>query len=245
MMGGRDSILFTLGILSLIILGCIGPVIAFEPLPEIVEIPYSGYHEVELTAPKANKTILIVKARIDSVNMKGEDDLMRVMVNGNIVTKTQLINKGPYWSYGDGRRLLYYNPDHMSWNLFYSPDFKSNNEGGSGYRVIGEDAYTYEFDVSKMVEEEEDFKVIIWHSANEWIDDYSPEESSDIKKTRIVVESIDCKGVMATPTPTIIPTILPEDEEDIKKSEEKGLPGFELIYSVAGLLALFVILKKG
>ncbi len=244
-MKGTDFIIFALGIVSLIILSCIGPVIAFDPLPEIVEIPYSGYHEVELTAPKANKTILIVKARIDSINMNGEDDIMRVRVNGNIVTKTQLINKGPYWTYGDARRLAYYNSEHKSWNLFHSPDFKSNNYEESGYRVIDGDAYIYEFDVTKMVKKEEDFKVIIWHSANEWIDDYSAEEASEIKKTVIVVESVSCIGQMATPTPTIIPTILPEDKEDATKSEDRGLPGFEFMYAVAGMLAVWAILKKG
>lgn len=243
-MRGTDCFVFTFCIVTMIFLGFVGPVLALEPFSEAVEISYSGYHEVDLSAPKANKTILIVKARIDSVNLDGEDDLMRVMVNGETVTKTQLINKGPYWSYGDGRRLLYYNSDHMSWNLFYSPDFKSNNEESSGYRVIGRDAYTYEFDVTEMVTKGEDFKVIIWHAATEWIDDYSPEEASDIKKTRIIVESIDCKGVMTTPTPTIVPTILPEDMEDAEKPDDKGLPGFELIYSLAGLLALFVILKR-
>ena len=243
-MRGSEFKLIAFGIVSLFILSCMGPVLALVPLPEIVEISYSGYHEVELTAPDANKTILIVKARIDSINLNGEEDLMRVMVDGNIITKTQLINKGPYWTYSDSRRLPYYNPEHKSWNLFYSPDFKSNNEEYSGYKVVDGDAYIYKFDVTEMVEREEDFKVIIWHSANEWIDYYSAEEASEIKKTVIVVESVSCIGQMATPTPTIIPTILPEDREDARKSEDKGLPGFEFFYAVVGLLAVGYLFNR-
>ena len=159
-----------------------------------VYIPYDDSYEVRLQAPNTEKVYLVVIARIDWHRLAGAADIMQIKVNGNTITGTQLINKGPTWTYADGRTFPYYNIHNTSsWAIFYSPDFTSNNIAQSGYRVIEGNAYTYKFNVTGMVNRGQMNTVTIRHSGPEYISsipDITTKTINEIKSTKIVVKSV-------------------------------------------------------
>lgn len=214
---------------------------------DYIMIHYTGSHVAELTSPKSELVFLVVKARIDSIKLEGAEDLMRINVNGMPITKPQLENKGPNWQYADGSIFSYYSLKHDSWNLFYSPDFKSNNLDEaeySGYSVLQGEAYRYKFDVTEMVIKGDVNKITIKHAADEWIDEYSKEEVRRIKSTVIVVESVEFEGgAREAPTPSVTPTFV-FNASNTSQSSEEGTPGFEAVFAIVGLLTVAYIFRK-
>ena len=89
--------------------------------------------EQSVTLERRGGSPFFLKARIDFVKTAGAAYLLEVKADGEQVGP--LLNKVPDFSYTDGRRFKYRNPEGI-WNVFYSPDFFANqNERGGGYQV--------------------------------------------------------------------------------------------------------------
>lgn len=79
-----------------------------------------------------------LKARIEFEQAAGAAYLLEVKADGQPVGS--LINKGPAFQYKDSRSFDYRNPEGI-WNVFYSPDFRSNcDDSGGGYQLLGKQA---------------------------------------------------------------------------------------------------------
>jgi hypothetical protein len=106
-------------------------------------------------APPHGTVLLSIEARIGWYQLAGAYPLMELRVNDRPVTADMLINKPITFTLADGRSFSYYlrqTPDSdLYWDVFYSPDFESNNVADSQYRVLEGQAYLYTFDITPLL----------------------------------------------------------------------------------------------
>ena len=168
-------------------------------------IPYGTSYEINLDSPDYEKVYLTFLARIQWSKLSGGMDPLKITVNDQLVTASQLVNKDLHFTIQDGRSFTYYNPDYSCWRLFYSPDFFSNNVANNPYRVMQGDACEYTFDITGMVNRDETNSIVLQHAANEWI--YNCDNARDantIKSTTLIVKDLELQGIgnpIATPAP--------------------------------------------
>lgn len=93
-------------------------------------------------------------ARINFPKVAGAASSLDILVEGRRVIGP-LRNKGPTFTFADGRSFPYYDAKASGWVVFYSPDFGANNSAaGSGYRVLTNpgQAYRYVWDISALLD---------------------------------------------------------------------------------------------
>ncbi len=112
-----------------------------------------GWH-VEI--PAASRVLLSLESRIPWERLAGSANILEISVNDAPVTRAALINKPPIYNFADGRAFDYYRAlptgSGAAWEVFYSPDYKSNNLPGSGYQVLEGQAYLYLFDITPLIQ---------------------------------------------------------------------------------------------
>lgn len=140
------------------------------PPPSPVTLPSeNGYQLVEqdvlylgeqriwsFDASSEDIILLSMEARIDWHKLAGSANILELTVNEKPVTSELLVNKPITYTFADGRRYVYYKPvyeggDFYCWEVFYSPDYESNNVWGSRYQVLEGQAYLYIFDITHLV----------------------------------------------------------------------------------------------
>ncbi len=145
-----------------------------------------GYGEViveDIYVPNYDRVYLSLDARIDYPKLAGAAEMLQVKVNGVPVTKTQLVNKGPIFTFPDGKKYAYYTDETGTWKLFYSPSFTS-----SGIREG--DAYKYVFDITSLVYKENTNEIIIANAGPVIINKIPPKNVNLVKSLTLVTRSI-------------------------------------------------------
>ena len=94
---------------------------------------------------------LSLEARIDKNRLAGSNHWLRVAVNGNYVTKPDLLNKRNEFRIQRGIDLLWVKGDR--WRILYSHDFKAAIEDkDNGYACPNDDPYRFVWDVTRSVQ---------------------------------------------------------------------------------------------
>jgi hypothetical protein len=131
------------------------------------DVLYTGEQQAwDFAATSQDTVLLSFEARIDWHQLAGGTPVLEITVNDKPITGEFLVNKPMTFTYADGRRIPYYdlnvtaNPEPY-WNVFYSPDFVSNNVPGSGYQVLEGQAYLYVFDISDLVRQDQTNKITL------------------------------------------------------------------------------------
>lgn len=98
------------------------------------------FADLKVKAPQ----VFILEARLEYPQPAGAAYILDITVNKSPVGR--LLNKAAEFRYSDGRSFAYAIEDQL-WNVFYSPDFRSNNESGGNYQVVTDpgQAYRYEW----------------------------------------------------------------------------------------------------
>lgn len=121
---------------------------------------YSNFEQQFLLLNKnSDKYILSFYGRINDYKLSGASSILKIAVNGNVISETCLINKaqvrkynikeGKYkYTYINGIMENWYDEQKESWALFYASNMWENNVSGSVYGVIGGEATNYEFDIT-------------------------------------------------------------------------------------------------
>jgi len=111
----------------------------------------------QFAAPGAGRPVkLSLEARLDFEKLAGSTTALEILVNSEPVMAPRLVNKALDFDYADGRTFAYFTPANTQqpynlWTMFYSPDFSSNEQPGSGYQVLSGAPYRYEFDITPLL----------------------------------------------------------------------------------------------
>jgi hypothetical protein len=122
--------------------------------------PSSGLTAISYTIgmPASGPIRLSFTGRIDWTSTAGNSNVLEILVNGNPVTlgnkfipQTYLYaNLGFSEDYYDDRGAGWGQPGYL-WGLFWSPDYTANNIPSDSYFVWHGDAYSYDFDITNLV----------------------------------------------------------------------------------------------
>ncbi len=118
-------------------------------------IPEGQTREWAFSLPRTNVTLLSLEARVNARRPAGSLPILAITLNNTPIPDKALINKphtytvagrGGYpWCQTDARQGL------STWAVFLSPDYDAHNLPGPRYAVEEGDAYSYIFDISKLV----------------------------------------------------------------------------------------------
>ena len=116
-----------------------------------------GKNKIVKFIAKSNVQYLVLESRIKWHQLAGAASLMRLELNGKLLSERYLIGKEPFFRIRDGRSIPWFNSSQGSWTISYSPDFKANYPEAKGYAnpgyqvMSGGEPYRFVFDVSGLI----------------------------------------------------------------------------------------------
>lgn len=118
-------------------------------------VPEGQIREWTFSLPRTNAALLSLEARIDARRPAGSLPILGITLNDTPIPGKALINKPDTYTVAGRGGYPYYQVDSRrqsgTWAVFLSPDYDTHNLPGPRYAVDEGDAYSYIFDVSKIV----------------------------------------------------------------------------------------------
>lgn len=122
--------------------------------------PSSGLTGVSYTVamPSSGPIYLSFAGRLNWSSTAGNSNVLEILVNGVPVTANMKTWPTSYYYSNQGWSEPYYDNRGSSWGqstslwgLFWSPDFSSNNNWSNSYYVSHGAAYSYDFDITSLI----------------------------------------------------------------------------------------------